>query len=1694
MQQKFSKLFRWTGAVIFGVVLAASSLALTAPELLAQRPARVQRAQPAQGAPVKKIDPNTKELPFSGLATQSAEDQAQALEGKSFDELWQAATKLTEEGMIADAKAIYKHMLGGDYSDSEYLKALTQYVSVTTSFSIEDEVKFADVEQALEEALAARANSWRVKTGVAGLLDYLPNAGYMRDGKFVYTYGWRQDMLSCQERKRVRKLQIYADALPLARKDIARINAGDDEKDDAWLTLAEASNYYLTFARALHGGGAYDYWRQQTLTDLSVLPDYLPATNVYRENRSSGAPVDEAGAPVFFTAPESFEAAKNDGERRQALLDELIEKFPAYKADVCSMRAQEAQEVFGVQTLASYRFFFNEDSGADQESRQEGIWALNTLADNETIAKLATGVKRFELPPEYDYINLWREIIEIRGLSDWSVLVNLAQEYQNRRQLDKAAEVWKQILDQKNIPDYVLEQAKSSLSQIVDPRVSIDASSVVAGTKTDLNIRFRNAVGAEIVAKRLNVDEPLKIVRSDKFWQDYGGYGNLNSVIDLILRQQFLPKDDKSNEQLDSKQRKLFESFQKIDFIGEEVARYSVEFEPDPNHYDKIKRVDFPISEPGAYLVEITATDGNKDVAIVWLRDVAIVRKPFENGRRYFALDAESGEPIVEQQIEFFVVNRRWNNGRYSIKTKGYTKRTDKAGSVLFANDEIKEQHSTEVLAVVPKDGRDKKSAAQYSFMDFQGIWRVYASDDFFQNTRAFFVSDRPIYRPNQKAEFKFIVGDARYDAPDDSKWAGQELDYQILSPSGEKVAKKRVTLDEYGAFSDSFEIPGDAKLGVYSVQLARHFHDNGTVDTWLGNGSFRLEEYRKPEFQVTVDAPKEPVALGDAFKAKVNAKYYFGAPVANAVVSYKVIRTNHRSTYFPARYWDWFYGCGYWQFTYDYDWYPGWRHWGCMRLPLFYMPQSTGVPEVVSEGEAKIGEDGNFEITVDTSLAKLIYPNDDQQYEITAEVTDQSRRTIVGSGKVYAARRPFQTYVWFDQGYFRVGDTMNLGIHARRLDGKGVSGAAVVKLYKVEYAKTDDGSVKPIETEVYADELRTDEEGKGSAKFVAAESGQYRVSCVVTSDNGIAQEGGQLVVVRGVTEVADAKADYRFNALEIIPDKPEYSVGDVAHIQIASNNPNGYVLFTARPRGEVTMGEPQFVKLENGLAYVDVPIEVADQPNIFVQATTVFGGKIYSEQKELAVPPEKRVLDVAVEPSAERVKPGEKAAVKLRLTDVDGNPVVGQTVVTIYDKSLEYISGGSNVGDVREFFWKWRRYANLSSVDNLSQATLRNVFALIYQTRHMDRLQPIGVFGNEIFHGATDESGMVFANGLVGGVAGGGARMRRSSGLMAAMPTEVDMLVLAESAASAEMIDAAPAPAAAPLSSVNAPMEKKEIANDLEFAEEGSSAEESAPLVEATVRKNLADLAYWAADLTPGDDGVIEIEVDMPENLTTWKIAAWSVGAGLRVGSGEAEIVTSKDVIIRMQKPRFLTQKDEVVFSANVHNYLDSEKNVQVSLEFPTDDPENSTATLTFMDGVEQTQNVVVPANGEARVDWSVRADGPGVATLVMKALTNEESDAIQETITVKEHGVSKQIAVSGVVPPAEKDENATEAKEDDVNIRESTFTLTIPEERRHETTKLTVGSHRPSPALFSTRCPTSSTTRTAAPSRRLTGSCRPS
>jgi hypothetical protein len=165
---------------------------------------------------------------------------------------------------------------------------------------------------------------------------------------------------------------------------------------------------------------------------------------------------------------------------------------------------------------------------------------------------------------------------------------------------------------------------------------------------------------------------------------------------------------------------------------------------------------------------------------------------------------------------------------------------------------------------------------------------------------------------------------------------------------------------------------------------------------------------------------------LGEKITAKITAKYYFGSPVTNATVKYKILRNSHTQRWYPIAPWDWCFGSGYWWYSYDYAWYPGWARWaGCVRPLPWWMPFHRQPPEVVAEREVPIGEDGTVTVDIDTALAKELHGDSDHQYSITAEVRDQSRRTIVGQGNVLVARQPFKVFTWVDRGYFRTGDTI---------------------------------------------------------------------------------------------------------------------------------------------------------------------------------------------------------------------------------------------------------------------------------------------------------------------------------------------------------------------------------------------------------------------------------------------------------------------------------------------------------------------------------------------------------------------------------------------------------------------------------------------------------------------------------------------
>jgi uncharacterized protein YfaS (alpha-2-macroglobulin family) len=182
---------------------------------------------------------------------------------------------------------------------------------------------------------------------------------------------------------------------------------------------------------------------------------------------------------------------------------------------------------------------------------------------------------------------------------------------------------------------------------------------------------------------------------------------------------------------------------------------------------------------------------------------------------------------------------------------------------------------------------------------------------------------------------------------------------------------------------------------------------------------------------------------------------------------------------------------------------------------------------------------------------------------------------------------------------------------------------------------------------------------------------------------------------------------------------------------------------------------------------------------------------------------------------------------------------------------------------------------------------------------------------------------------------------------------------------------------------------------------------------VQPSVRRTFKDMMYWTPSVRTDADGWARVPVSFPDNLTTWRITARGVTRETAVGQAVGRVIARKDLMVRMETPRFLTQGDELLIATTVHNYLGSAKTTKV---------EFSGQNVTLSD---RERIVNIPANGEQRIDWRVKTQQIGTATLTVKALTNEESDAMELPVPVIPRGM--KLTSSGIADIDEKNGSRT-------------------------------------------------------------------
>jgi len=398
------------------------------------------------------------------------------------------------------------------------------------------------------------------------------------------------------------------------------------------------------------------------------------------------------------------------------------------------------------------------------------------------------------------------------------------------------------------------------------------------------------------------------------------------------------------------------------------------------------ENVSIPVKERGVYLIE--ATDGKlRAYTIVVVSQMALITKTAPGTILTFASDRQTSQPVSDAQTYFFV--NREQIGKEDTNDDG------------LAQISVKESHPDNVLVMARTNDDFAVSSP----------WSYWMSTDPARSLTTYVYTDRPVYRPGDTVHFKAILrtrSGFTYQAP-----ANTDFNVKIDDVEGKEVLASTLTSNVMGTIHGEYKIPANASLGDYNIQVR-------TGDNYTQGSSFAVEEYKKPEYEVRVTPEQKRVLQGQPIKVTIEAKYYFGEPVANGKVKWVV----HQSR------------------SYNYLNYGGVDEGedgdqsddeggGTGDSERYYAGEQT------EEKSGTLDENGKLHITLPTEFVQERHS--DITYRIEARVTDEGNREISGHNYIQATYGSFQIGASPASYVYEVGSTAQLNVEARDYDSKPV-------------------------------------------------------------------------------------------------------------------------------------------------------------------------------------------------------------------------------------------------------------------------------------------------------------------------------------------------------------------------------------------------------------------------------------------------------------------------------------------------------------------------------------------------------------------------------------------------------------------------------------------------------------------------------
>ena len=601
----------------------------------------------------------------------------------------------------------------------------------------------------------------------------------------------------------------------------------------------------------------------------------------------------------------------------------------------------------------------------------------------------------------------------------------------------------------------------------------------------------------------------------------------------------------------------------------------------------------------GAYLMEVTSD--NTGIApqreLFYVSNLAVMIQQLPDDKhRYVVVNATDGQPIAGAKIELY---DQWYgfNMKKDKRTVHARLTTDENGEAYFKN----------------VDGNILISTSNDKFTPAKGIYlsrdRYYERKDDKIEHQLF--TDRSIYRPGQTVHASAISYIVKKGLDASVPGKSMELNFILRDANWKQVAEQKATTDEYGTASVDFELPKEGQTGLYSISV------NGTASEY-----FRVEEYKRPTFEITFPKVNEKYNWGDTVVVKASAKTYAGVPVQGAKVEYQVTRRNQL----------WWWGAG-----------------------------SAG--QLVKTDSCVTREDGTFDVEIPLEASLSGKDEADMSdfmriarffnFEVSAIVTDISGESHEGVMSLPLGTKP--TILTVNLPKRIEADSLKTVTFAyRNASGMPISSRLKYRIDKGEWKDAEANA--PVSIKEYA--------SSASSAFVW-KSGVHQLEAICGQDT--LQQKFTLFSMKD-THPVEPTTEWYYQTAKTFPRD-----GKPVYIQVGSSENGAHIVYS------IIAGNKLLEKgaWELGDSIVTLPFTYKEEyaSGIVLNYSFVKQGKCYTRMMSIARPLPEKKLNIAWKTFRNRLTPGQKEEWTLKITTPDDKPAKAQLMSVLYDKSLDQIA-----------------------------------------------------------------------------------------------------------------------------------------------------------------------------------------------------------------------------------------------------------------------------------------------------------------------------------------------------------------------------------------------------------------------------------